>query len=235
MLNERKGRVIMRNMKKLVWGILLALAGIAVVLFAIFPEYGPVGVPAWKWLIGAMLLWWLIDHLLFGHGLRERLDIFLQLGFLFMVFESNIAGLIGREDDFVNNWLILGAAILLTIAVKLIFSGKKHHRDEQNAMSSSVIYLDASDGKERTISNKMGDMSVFYQNTDLGDTTKPVRLYVTNKMSNLTIHVPADWTVNVKASNVMGDISVRDSSISGGRLFIVEGSNVMGELAIVSP
>ena len=72
--------------KNIFWGILLLLFAVAILLLAIFPEIGPVGVPAWKWLMGLLLASWLLDRLIFGHGLRERLNIFLPLAFLFMLF-----------------------------------------------------------------------------------------------------------------------------------------------------
>lgn len=225
----------MRNMKKAAWGIILALAGVAVALFAIFPEYGPVGVPVWKWLVGAGLLWWLIDNLIFGHGAREHLDIFLPLGFLFMLFEKNIAGWIGREDDFVNNWLILGAAVLLTVAVKLIFSGKRIRGSSHNTLAETVIYMDAGEKKRNHVSNRLGEMNVYYQNTDIGDVSQPVILYATNRLGELVVHIPRDWKVTVRAKNRLGDISVRPNTDPAGREFILEGSNALGELAIVSP
>ncbi len=225
----------MRNMKNLVWGIGLALAGIAVVLFAIFPEYGPVGVPVWKWLVGAILLWWLLRHLLFGFRLRERLDIFLPLGLLFILFESNIAGLIGREEDFVNNWLIIGAAILLTVAVKLIFSGKKNHDRTHNSLGETMIYLDAGEKKRNHVSNKLGEMIVCYQNTDVGDVDQAVILHATNRLGELIVKVPQDWNVTVRAENRLGEISFRPNTNPVGREFILEGSNALGEISIESP
>ena len=224
----------MKNAKKIVWGIVLALVGIAILLFAFFPEYGPVGVPMWKWVAAVLLIWWLLDRLLFGWGIKERLDIFLPLGLLFILFEKHIAPLIGREEDFVNNWMILGAALLLTLAVKLIFSKKIRWGSENNALSESLLYLDAGEKKRRWVKNKMGEMNVYYQNTDVGDQNQPVILNVSNKLGAVVVHIPSGWTVTVKAKNRLGSILVRESP-AVGREFILEGSNTLGEISVVSP
>lgn len=228
----------MKRGKNITWGIILIIAGVAAVLLAVFPELGIASVPLWKWCAGALLLYWLLKKLIFGENLREHFDIFIPLALLFLLFEKNIAPLIGKEENFVNNWLILGAALLLTAAIYLLFPhkwviGKKngHH----NRMSESTVYLDASENEPKSVSNSFGEMNVYYQNTDVGDTEQPVRLYAKNSFGELVIHVPADWCVKVKASNALGELSVRDNIVGNGREFILEGSNSFGEISVVSP
>ncbi len=221
---------------KILWGILLLVAAVGILLFALMPELSLISIPLWKWLAGVVLLYWLLKNAVFGQNLREHLCIFLPLGLLFMVFEKEIARCLGRSDDLANNWLILSAAVLLTAAVCLLF-GKgvgvsKHHH---NRLASSVYYLDVQENKKHTVSNSLGETVVFCQNTDVGDNTAPVYLDVNNRLGDTTIHIPPEWSVSLKADNHLGNIQVRPNPLVSGREFILTGSNRLGEINVVSP
>lgn len=260
--------------KQVFWGILAALGGAALLLLAIFPQFSPFGfAPLWKWLLGALILWWLFSNLFFGKNLVQHFKIFLPLGLLFILFEKEIAPFFGKEADFVNNWLVMGAALLLTAAVWLLL-GKRtitvhkqckktvdgreevideteeipfeevtgaFHKDGDedgynriNRFSSTVAYLDASDPTLQRVKNKLGDMAVCYENTDVGDGTAPVLLEVNNELGNLGITIPADWTVTMNVESSLGNAEYRPNPENPGRPFRITGINRLGNLGIVS-
>ena len=109
---------------KIFWGIILIALAAVLLLYAFLPEFSLAGVSIWQIIAGGAIIYWLINNIFFGNSLAKRLDIFLPLSLLFIVFEKNIAHIVGRPENFANNWIVLAAGILLTIAVYLL-CGKK--------------------------------------------------------------------------------------------------------------
>jgi len=222
---------------KIVWGIILLLAAIALLLIAFVPQLDLLGIATWKWFVGALLLFWLLKNLLFGWDLSEHLSVFLQFGLLAILFESDIARLSGMEKtDIYNNWLIMGAAILLTIAVRLIF--RKKHKDGSNSRTftarESVVYLDYSSEHSHTVRNRVGETTIFCQNTDVANSPN-LSLRIVNKVGSVTVHIPADCIADVAISNRVGQVNVRDNNGAIGKVITITGINRVGEISIVSP
>lgn len=238
----------MNNKKRVLFGIVLMIAAAGLLILAFIPEAGLAGVEVWKWFVGAVLIYWLFNNLIFGKKLKNHFDVFMPLALLFIVFEEEIAPLLGKEPDFVNNWLIFGVGALLTVGIHLLLGGfdrknvfcgnvkghinigKKH----DNRFSSSVCYFDLAEGNNHSVSNRLGETNVFFQNTDMGDTETPVTLNVENELGQTTVNVPADWRVTMKVCNELGDVNTRPDLPETTREIIVTGSNRLGELSIES-
>lgn len=122
----------MKKNKAIIWGIIIFVAAVGLLVFAINPGLSLFTVPVWKWFAAALLIYWLLWKIIFGRNVTTKLTVFLPLALLFMVFEKEIGGLVGREPDFVNNWILLAAALLLDCGVYFIFRGKNKSKKWKN-------------------------------------------------------------------------------------------------------
>ena len=114
----------MKKNGALIWGILILLAAAGLLCYAFMPNLAVFTVPLWKWFAAAALLYWMIRLIFFGKKLAKRLSFVFPLALLFLVFEREIGTLAGKGPNFVNNWIIILAAGLLTAAFHLIFRDK---------------------------------------------------------------------------------------------------------------
>ena len=221
---------------KIVWGIIFILAAVGILLVAFVPELQLLGVATWKWFVGALLLFWLLKNLIFGWDLSEHLDIFIPIALLMFVFEKDIAKLLTlKTDNIYNNWLIAGAAILLTIAVKLLFKNKgaTKHSSRTFRFSDAVTYLDFSNDKEYSVRNKLGETNVYCQNID-GANGLSFTLHVDNSLGELNIHVPDTCDVVVNVHNSLGEVNTRANGTLNVKTINIVGTNKLGEINIVS-
>lgn len=234
-------------------GILLLITAAALIFYGMGYGASFFGMPIYKLLLSAVLVAWIIAKVLFSNSLRERFKIFFPLAFLFMVLESEISRWASLPDEnIVNNWLLLLAALLANIAIDCIIpknktvkghffgiGGSNHsHGDfesfDTNNLSSNTVYIDADKIKKSFIKNRLGETTVYYQNTDIASPDETLELNINNLMGETDVHVPADWVVTNKMQCVMGEVHIRNNAGNGIRLNVT-GSNTMGETNIVSP
>ena len=76
---------------------------------------------------------------------------------------------------------------------------------------------------------------MFFQNTDIASVNDPINLHVTNKLGETNIHVPESWTVDMKMTVKLGEVSCRPNTTTEGKKLIITGTNELGETNIVSP
>lgn len=110
---------------KLFWGIILIALAVVLLLYAFLPDFSLGDISVWQIIAGGAGIYWLINNIFFGSSLAQRLDVFLPLALLFIVFEKNIAHIIGKPENFANNWVLLAAALMLTVAVHFLFENKE--------------------------------------------------------------------------------------------------------------
>ena len=220
---------------KIVWGIIFAVAAVGLLLFAFVPGFALLGIATWKWFVGLLLLYWLLRNLIFGSDLSGHLDVFIPAGLLAILFESDIARIIGMENgDIYNNWLVMGAAVLLTIAVKLLFRNKGVAKgaEKKYRFSSNVCYIDFASSGDQAVNNRLGETNVYCQNVD-GAEGSDFTLKVDNKMGQMNVHVPYGCRVVTDISNSMGEVNDNTGGgFANGKTVHIIGRNKMGELDI---
>lgn len=151
-------------------------------------------------------------------------EIFVLLGFLFMIFEKNIAYACGIEGgDIINNWLVFGCSLLLSAGFMFILpSGKRRKKKNRsgasvvinvkdNELGAAEVYIDCEEfgntDMERSVSNKLGALEVRFENADKyrGGAT----LHIDNKLGATEIYVPKNWKVKYGDVNVsLGSLDV---------------------------
>ena len=240
------------KISKIFIGILLLLSAVALVVYGIGYEAAIFQIPIYKLLIGAVIVAWIISKICFGSTLRERLKIFLPLAFLFMVFEKEIAAWANLpNENIINNWLVILAALLANIAVIFIFPkkvlknhsmrfGRQNHiqdafeSNDTNSFSSNTVYIDAASIKKSYVKNSFGETTVYYQNTDLITENENLELNINNSFGETDVHIPADWVVTNQMHCVLGEVNTRKNTGNGVRLTIT-GNSKFGETNISSP
>ncbi len=225
----------MKNtIKRAFWGILLLLTAVALILYGAGVGTEMLEMPLYKFILSLVVAAWLLKKIIFSDNLRERFKVFFPLALLFMILESEIAAWADLPDEnIVNNWFVLMAALVADSAFNFIIPNKSK-KGHSNRLSSSVHYIDASKTTSSWVHNRMGDSTVYYQNTEFADREVELELNLSNKMGNITVHVPEDWIVIDKMSNNMGNIEIREST-GGGITLVIKGENKMGNTEVVSP
>ena len=205
---------------KVVLGLILIICAVLLILEAlgvILPVTSVVGeIGFWQAVGGILLVSGIVS--LISEG--EFYGIFVLLGFLFMVFERNIAYICGIDgDDIINNWLVFGCSLLLTAGFMfLIPSRKKREKHKStvkvNQMSGSEIYIDCAEfgstEKEYTLNNKFGAIEVHFENVESynGGGT----LNIDSSFGAIEIQVPDNWKIDDNELVVMlGSLEIDDS------------------------
>ncbi len=226
---------------RIAFGLLFIACAVLIILDSVGVSLGFFsGVPAIKLIVGAMLAVWLISELI----KLNISGIFFPAAFIFMLFEKYIAKWAGLEkSNIINNWLVILAALLLTIGIDLITPRKRIFKinrggeasEKKNvhnsALSSSAVYIDCSDFVYEKVKNDLGSCNVYFSNVEKyeGNGT----LEVQNDLGATRIHVPSEWKIISSISNDLGAVSKPEDTGSGDKTINIIGANNLGAVSIV--
>lgn len=187
----------MKSKNKVIWGIILILAAVALILLAVFPEFSFGSISVWKIIVGILLIYWGVSEIIDGNG-ADKLDALIPLAVILTVFENNIASLLGKDQVF-SGWKLIVAAILIVIGVRTLTDGfkigKKHAHTSK--LGANTVYLDATQ-KTHTVNAKISATEVFFSNTDMVNADDEITLNLNGNASAIEIHVPENWYVDAK-------------------------------------
>lgn len=223
------------------WGLMLIAAAVLLLADEMGFRLGLYSISAWQVLGGVLCLSWIIK----GIASRSFFSIFFPLAFLVMLFEAQIAGLLGVPGgNLVSNWILLLAALLLTIGFHVLFPFVKKfpaitssacvtekNRDKiENAMGAAVTYVDACDLGTYKIDNAMGKTEVFIENAEgyQGEGT----IDIDNAMGHTLLHVPADWQVVVHSECAVGAVQNRMPDNPEGKVLHIHAECAVGCIEI---
>ena len=227
---------------KIFWGIGLILAAAVLLLDAfgiITPFLDVVGGISAIQIVGALLL---LSFIISRIIKLKFAEIFVPLALIFMIFEKNIAFYFGLEsDNIINNWLLIGCAILLAIGVGILTpkrkrekifsfkssSGSKHYEREGG---SATTYFDCKDFVEESISNRLGETVVHFENED--EYTGGGVLNVDNKLGETVIYVSSRWNVKINVVSHLGATEQVGHGDKDGPTLTINGNNALGEVLI---
>ena len=229
----------MSQRKRILWGILLVLVGVAVALISLGVITLPFEISAWRIILGIAVLSVLIEGL-------SRLDFaqaFIMAGIEVMIFEKELGALLGMADEnWISNWTVLLISALVGIGFNMIFKGVKRHRKIRkcktlnvNAFSDHLKYIDCSKMKWEYVRNTFGDFEVRFENVD--DYKGGAELTADNSFGEMVIYVPSDWEVSVNVDNTFGDLTVDDVLKVGyadgsAKKLVIKGTNRFGDMTI---
>ena len=198
-------------MRKKFWGVLLILAAIALVISRLGLKYSvPLG------------FWQVVGTLFFGAGLIEGLSkkkigtsVF-SIAFLLIIYQDQL------NLRSVGSWTILGAALLITIGLNMIFKQRfQFWYENVSSGKNYIIYGD--DGKEE----ESKEYEEFTEN-EVGSTIK-----VDVSLGDVNIYVPRSWEVNNSVDAFLADVKfVGMPSGEGTQNLKVEGSIRLGDVKV---
>ena len=202
---DKKNKWNWKSKNSIFWGIVLIGAAVMLILQGVGVKLG-YGISAWRIILGALCLAWLIDRIIEKHFT----EVIFPLAFIFMIFESPIAYALGRSEgdlDLINNWIVLLAALLLTIGLKAIVPEKEGRRSFDR-LSSSSIYLDGADLSSVSIHDHMGSVQAFITNRQMYQGGGIINIH--DNMGTVKLHIPREWNVTVNTYDNMGRVYVPD-------------------------
>ena len=223
-----------KTLTLLIWGFALIFAAVFLILDNAGVNFG-IELAPWRIILGALDLAWIIALCI---KLRFT-DLFFPLAFLFFIFEGPIASALGHEDgNLINNWIVLLAALMLTIGFKAIFSkhgavkvgGTEKTNSENSAvhgkLGNSTVYIDAADAAEQTIHDNLGKIDVFFTNKEAYTGEGLVNIH--DNLGSITVHVPSEWDVVTQTADNLGKINVPEKEASGSVSITLKIHNNLG-------
>lgn len=208
----------MKSGRKLFWGIIFVLGGVALIISKMgYLE----GLNFWSIIFSVALLGILVD----GIGHKNWGVVLFSLAFMVIVNDK----LLGLES--ITPWPVLGAALLGTIGLRILFPGKwsisKSHKNNgmewslqlgsdgengevltgeciniDNNFGEAVKYLGGNEISHVSLENNFGKLSVYFDNVILKDGKAVV--VVENNFGSTTLYIPADWSVVTKLDIAFG-------------------------------
>jgi predicted membrane protein len=224
---------------KIFWGLGFVLAALFILLDAfgvITPFLDVVGGVSAVQLIGALFLIAFVISRIIKLKFHE---IFIPLALLFMLFEDNIAFMLGLENDnIISNWLLFGCALLLSIGVSILTPNrrffkfaKSSHSKKNHAIGSSTRYIDCSDFVEEYISNTLGEIVIHFENE--ASFTSGAVLNIENKLGEVVVYVPEQWNVKLNISSKLGDVEQKGKGNADGPTLVINGTNELGDVVVM--
>lgn len=203
----------MKNGKKIFWGILFLLAAVAVIAGGLgYFE----GFSFWKVLFTIGLIGVLVE----GVCYRSFGNILFSLAFIAILYDQQL----GIEA--ITPWPILGAALLGTIGLHILFPNiqkskyiGKHksscRNTEDDNLDSDNVHFEVNFGeavkyltsKELSMAHlecSFGSLNVYFDNALL--LNGEADIHAECSFGNLVLYVPSEWKVVVKASTVCGGV-----------------------------
>ena len=233
----------MKRSKNVCWGVLFLLGAVA----AIVGGMGLIeGIGFWTILFGIVLAGIFIEGLVRG----SFGQILFSAAFLVILVGKVMGGLP------ISVWLVLGAALLGTIGLNILFPRKYRHmhyiasqsfnREEYNqviegdggevvncevAFGSSSKYITSQCLKKANLEVSFGAMSVYYDNAVLWDNSAAASLEVA--FGELELYIPQNWKVVTNVTSSFGHVEeIGSFNPDGINMLILVGEVSFGSLKI---
>ena len=231
-----------RNSGKILWGLLFLLGAVYLIASKI---WSLPGISVFNVILGVFCVWILIE------GIRHVnfWEILFPIAFICILFSPQL-GLSAFTP-----WPVLGAALLGSIGLSMIFKPKKHHEwtdasthgnsfgsnSEQcdgenlrfdNSFGESIKYINTDNLCSVSVDNSFGATSVYFDNAIIQGESATV--HIDNSFGEVSLYVPRAWKVDVNVDKAFGGINMRGrmEGTSTHRL-IVTGETNFGALTIV--
>lgn len=228
---------------KVFWGILFILAAVYVIVskFGILPDVGVFSI-----VITVFLIWMFIE------GIRnvDFFSILFSIAFLCIVYDEQLG------ITALTPWTVLGAALLGSIGLSMIFGNyKKKKRLKQlqngsagyagssseqctgeqlrfeNNFGSAMRYINSDNFKNAQIENNFGTLSVYFDNAIVQSGSAVVN--VENNFGETNLYIPKEWQIRNNLERSFGAINEIGNSVgSSNTVLFINGSANFGAINI---
>lgn len=235
----------MKTGRKVFWGILLLLGALAL-LVGRMGYFG--GMSFWSILFSIALVGIFVDGIF-----RRSFGTMLFAAAFFVIVNDKLLGM-----EAITPWPVLGAALLGTIGLGILFPQKKWKQEYwkdgcrwkgvsqenvtygengdtihfENSFNESIKYIASTDLSFIHIENSFGSMNVYFDNAVLKENRAGV--HVENSFGSTVLYVPRDWKVILNVENVFGTTKEKGHCNPGGENILeVHGEVSFGDLNII--
>ena len=209
-------------------GFVLLALGILLDAFDVLePIKSAVGEISVVRLLGAFLL---LVFVISDITKRKFDSIFIPLALIFILLEKNFGALAKPPvEDLINNWLLLGCAVLFQIAFSILFSDGictvtiegagehieeeecdgetgKHIRRSSATLTSSVRYIAADTFGTEYVENNLASTVIRFDSPEkyLGGG----KLHIENNLGSMTIEIPKEWRFETDVEKFLGSVKI---------------------------
>ena len=232
-----------RNSDTILWALLLILCAAYLITsqMGLAPTLHGIG------LFDLLLSFFFVSMLIKGLLRRSFGRIFFSVAFLGIIYDE-VLGITA-----ITPWTVLIAALLLTIALNLLFpkSHQKWHSAQHTEFGSSVDtctgenlsfhvtfgeaskYVNSDNFIHANCSSNFGELNVYLDNALIQGSSASIDLSV--KFGEMCLYVPKTWRVNCNVSKAFGDITEKGHCLAGedAKVLHLNGDVGFGELKII--
>lgn len=233
----------MRNRNKnIIWGLFFIAAAVMIICQK---QFDFLHISIWTILLTVVFGVTFIDSL----RKLEWGGMLFSLAFLAIVYDD----ILGITD--LTPWPVLGAALLGTIGLNMIFHKKPHvnvyndghliskkepYEDEQagddiyrceTAFSTSVKYVNSQDLKEARLENSFGKLTVFFDNAILHEG----RAYmdIENSFGETEIFIPREWHADLTTEQSFGHVTcIGECALESDNIVKIKAESSFGSIVI---
>lgn len=235
----------MKTGRKIFWGILLLLGAVA--LLVSHMGYFE-GMSFWNVLFSVALIGLFVDGIF-----RRSFGTILFSAAFFVIVNSTIL-----ELQAITPWPVLGAALLGTVGLGILFPQKKWRQEHwqeghrwkgvseenftvgeqgeimhfENCFNESIKYITSAELGAVHVENSFGSTSVYFDNAGLKENRATV--HVENSFGSTVLYVPRDWKVILNVENSFGGTKEKGHCNPSGEMILnVYGEVSFGDLQII--
>lgn len=231
--------------RNLLWGLLL-------IFLAVYLVTGKLGIIKSVGLLAGASLFDIILGILFlvlvinGIARLSYEQIFFSLAFLGIIFDKQL------HIEEITPWTILLAALLVSIAMNMIFPKSKRNYKEtkhtfftshgnlegeklffKNAFGESTKYIKSDNFLYGDFSTSFGELNIYLTDAIIQENSATIDISV--KFGQMTLFIPKYWRVDCRVSKTFGDIDIRKNlgEDLSAKILILQGDVSFGELEII--
>ncbi|MGN0140677.1 MAG: LiaF transmembrane domain-containing protein [Roseburia sp.] len=207
---------------RILWGIFFVLAAVYLVVsqMGLLPQVGVFSI-----ILTVFMIWMFIE------GIRRRnfFEILFSIAFVLIIYDEQL------KITAYTPWTVLGAALLGSIGLSMIFREKKKQGDwtlningdgmefstdkncsdtrqydgEQirceNNFGTAIRYINSDNFCEARLENNFGSMSVYFDNAIIQNPVAYVR--VDNSFGDMKLYIPRSWKVEENIDRAFGGVN----------------------------
>lgn len=215
------------------WGAVLILAALILILEGAGVAL-PANIGAFRIIAAVLCAAWFVYDVIKLRFAR----IFFPLAFLFIALEPLIADALGDPNgngDLLSTWTVLLAALLLTVGFKMLLPKSDGYEKAPNTrkIGNSTLYVNANDPQTCIVKDNLGNVKVYTVNRD--EYTGGGTVEICNNLGDVTVYLPASWTVNAVSTDNLGYVYIPDQGENTDRTKIINLSihNNLGRVQVV--
>lgn len=230
---------------RVLWGMFFILAAVYLVIsqMGLVPKVGVFSI-----ILTVFMIWMFIE------GVRRVnfFEILFAVAFVLIIYDKPL-GITAYTP-----WTVLGAALLLSIGLSMIFQGKKNkhwsvnmgHRDNdfaedssdekredgervrcENNFGSAIRYINSDNFCEANLENNFGNLAVYFDNAVIQNPVAYVK--IDNNFGETKLYIPRSWKIEEQLDRSCGNVVYHGKNEATSQAVLrLEGDTSFGAIQI---